>query len=108
METSSRVPTARWVALVMLLIAILSSAALLLSWRDLEYAENTRKTLTGDIQTIRDSYDTVLASLQRQRREAEAKNRDLEGQLSVIANRLQFAQDEVELAHRKTRQLDQK
>jgi hypothetical protein len=98
------VPTARWVVLVMLLIAMLASAALLLSWRDFKYADNTRKALIGNIQTIRDSYDPVLASVQQQLREAQAKNRDLQGELSILTDRLQFAQNEVELARRQTRQ----
>jgi hypothetical protein len=98
------VPTARWVVLVMLLIAVLASAAFLLSWRDFKYADSTRKALIWNIQTIRDSYDPVLASVQRQLREAQAKDRDLQGELSILTDRLQLAQDEVELARRQARQ----
>jgi hypothetical protein len=98
------VPTARWVVLVMLLIAVLASAAFLWSWRDFKYADSTRKALIWNIQTIRDSYDPVLASVQRQLREAQAKDRDLQGELSILTDRLQLAQDEVELARRQARQ----
>src|ERR1700733_8461830 len=84
------VPTARWVVLVMLLIAVLASAALLSSWRDFKFADSTRKALIGNIQTIRDSYDPVLASVQRQLREAQAKDRDLQGELSILTDRLQL------------------
>lgn len=112
METNSpmptNVPTARWVALTMFLIALISFAALVVGWRDFAYAENTRKALSSDIQTIQDRYDTALVSLQRQLKEAEAKDRDLQGELSVVSDRLKFAQDEVELTRRQARQLTQR
>ena len=104
----TKVPTARWVALTMLLIALLSVAALFVSWRDFKYAENTRTAFSSDLQTIQDRYDTVLISLQRQLKEAKAKDRDLQGQLSVVSTRLQFAQDEAELARRRARRWTQK
>ncbi len=98
------VPTAPWVVLVLLLIAVLGATALLASWRDFKYADNTRKALTENSQTIRDSYDPALASLQQQLRETRAKDRDLEGELAILTDKLQFAQDDLELARRQTRQ----
>lgn len=107
-DASSNVPTARWVALMMLLIALLSLAALFVSWRDFKYAEETRKTLSRNIESVQERYDTILISLRQQLRDTEARDRDLQGQLSVVSNRLQFAQDEVELTRRQTRQITQK
>ena len=112
METDAsmpmNVPTARWVALAMLLVTLLSLAGFFESWRDFEYSQNTRMVLTSDIQAIQDRYDTALISLQRQLTEAETKDRDLQGELSLVSNRLQLAQDEVELARRQARQWTQR
>jgi len=106
----SIVRTARWVALAILLVVVLASTALWFGWKGLKYAESTQKALSEEIQAIRDSSDATLAalaSLQQQVTENDAKERDLQGELKVLTNRLQLTQDDLELARRQNRLFNQ-
>ena len=100
------VQTARWVVGAMLLIASLASAALFSSWRDSKEAQNARKGLSGEIQGIRDSYNSVLVPLQEQLAQAQTTNVGLQAELLSVKQGLQLAQNGVTLARKQAQQLN--
>ena len=97
-----------WVIPAIILVAILAAVGLGVGWKGLSYAEDSRQALSGDIQSVKQSYTTDVSALQQRLVQAEKVNTDLQGDLTVVTKKLQITQGQLRKARLEEQDSEQK
>jgi hypothetical protein len=105
-DHESRVQTARWVAVSILGLAIVTSSALVFSWRTLKHSQVERKALSAEIQASRDSYRSAVTSLQQQVLQVRTQNLSLQAALNDLNLSVQLAQSGIALTRKEAQRLN--
>jgi hypothetical protein len=87
-----------WVIPAIVLVALLAAIGVGVGWRGLSYAQETRQSLSGDLQAMKQGYSKDIDSLQQRLTVAEKTNTDLTGDLGVVTKRLQITQGQLKKA----------
>lgn len=97
--------TPGWIAIAMILLALLAVAGIGIGWKGLGYAQDSTKSLSSDIQAMRQNYDGTLSTVQQRLTQSEKTNADLQGDLNVVTNRLQITQGQLKKARAEAEQI---
>jgi F0F1-type ATP synthase membrane subunit b/b' len=95
----------RWVALAIIVLALVALAGVWIGWRASNYAQETRQAVNGDIQAMKQTYDKNIDAVKQGLAEARRTNTDLQDDLSVVTKRLQVTQGELKRAREEAQQL---
>ncbi len=91
----------RWIIPTVGLVAILAVIALVVGWKGLSYAQESRQASNNDIQTVKQActgYTKNVELLQQRVAQDEKTNADLLGGLSVLTKRLKVTQAQLQKA----------
>jgi hypothetical protein len=87
-----------WVIPAIILVALVALIGLGVGWRGLSYAQDTRQSLNGDLQTMKQDYSKDVDGLQQRLTATEKANTDLSGDLGVVTKKLQITQGQLKKA----------
>ncbi|HKM82796.1 MAG TPA: hypothetical protein VJY15_17775 [Candidatus Acidoferrum sp.] len=89
----------RWIIPTVGLVAILAVIALVVGWKGLSYAQESRQASNNDIQTVKQActgYTKNVELLQQRLAQDEKTNADLLGSLSVLTKRVKVTQAQLQ------------
>lgn len=89
--TPEQPATPRWVGIVVVLVAVVSLVALGIGWTADNATKDTDKALAAQLQTDKQAQSVLEQRLQQ----SEEANAQVQGELSVITNRLKLTQGEL-------------
>lgn len=89
--TPEQPATPRWVGIVVVLVAVVSLVALGIGWTADNATKDTDKALAAQLQTDKQAQSVLEQRLQQ----SEETNAQVQGELSVITNRLKLTQGEL-------------
>ena len=89
--TPEQPATPRWVGMIVVLVAVVSLIALGVGWTADNATKSTDKALAAQVQTDKQAQSVLEQRLQQ----AEETNAQVQGELSVITNRLKLTQGEL-------------
>ncbi len=87
-------PAPRWIGIVVIALAIVSLAALGVGWTASNRSAALQKTLTAQDQTFRQDNDVLGQRLAK----AEDTNAQLQGELSVVTDKMKLTETELNRA----------
>jgi hypothetical protein len=90
----------RWVGVALVILAVLSVVGVGMAWNATRHSENNEQALANEVQSLRESLDTVGQQLDQ----AEEVTSQLRGELSVVTDRLKLTQGELNRARQQVRQ----
>lgn len=90
--------TPRWVGIVVVALAVISLVALGAGWSAVSHAKALERSLDTQTQQFKQTQDVLSQRLQR----AEDTNAQLQGELSVVADKMKLTQTEVTRAKQQT------
>jgi hypothetical protein len=91
-----------WLIPAIVLVALLAAIGVGVGWRSLSYAQESRQSLSSDIQTAKQGYQRDVAVLQQRLAQNEKTNTDLMDDLSVVTKRLQITQSQLKKARQES------
>jgi chromosome segregation ATPase len=100
--------TPRWVALVIVLVAVVAIAGLAVAWTASSAARSERQQLdavNNDIQTMKQTSTKDMDALQQRLAQAETTNTQLQSDLGVVTKRLQITSGQLNKARAEEAQL---
>jgi chromosome segregation ATPase len=84
-----------WVVPAVILAAILAIAGLAVGWKGLSYAQDSRQSLSADLQSIKQGYSKDMDTVQQRLTQAEKTNSGLQDDLGVVTKRLRITQGQL-------------
>jgi chromosome segregation ATPase len=93
-----------WVIVVVIVVCVVSLVGVGMAWRASTFAQDMRQAFTAEMQTMKQTYDTNLSTLEGRLAKAEKTNTVLEDDLSVVVKRLQITQGELKKAREEAQQ----
>lgn len=93
--------TPRWLGLAVVALAAVSLLALGVGWSASNHARDAQQAAQNDSKLLRQNLDTVTQRLSQ----AEAINSQVQGDLSVVTDRLKLTQGELDKSRRQTTQI---
>jgi TolA-binding protein len=97
--------TARWVAVVLALLAILVTTALWLSSKSLRYSQNGLRFLQHETQTAKTDNTRLLNALAERLTQVQNQNENLRREVSVLTDKLEATQDDAQVARKQLRRV---
>jgi chromosome segregation ATPase len=94
-----------WVIPAVVLLCVLALAGLWVGWKGLSYAQDSKQSLSSDIQTMKQGYAKDLDSLQQRLAQTEKTNIDLQDNFTVVTKRLRITQSQLKKAHEEAQQV---
>lgn len=89
-----------WVLPGIILVALVALIGLGVGWRALSYTQESRQTVSSDIQAMKAGYSKDVDSLQQRVAQEEKANTDLASGLSVVTKKLQLTQGQLAKARK--------
>ncbi len=93
--------TPRWVGLAVVVLAVVSLAALGIGWSASTRAKSTEQSLATEAKTLKENHEVLSRRLQQ----AEEVNAQLQGELNVVTDRLKLTQAELGRARKQAKQI---
>lgn len=87
-----------WVTPVIIVVALVALAGLGVGWHGLSEAQDTRQSLSSDLQTLKQDNSKSADALQQRLSAAEKANTDLAGDLTVVTKKLSITQGQLKKA----------
>lgn len=91
----------RWLVLAVVVLAGLSLAALGIAWRATNHATSAEQSLTGQVKTLQQNNELLTQRLAQ----TESTSAQMQGELSVVTDRLKLTQGELGKARRQANQI---
>lgn len=91
----------RWIGLAVVALAVISIAGLAIGWSASNHAKTLEQTLTTQTQTDKQNEDTLAQRLTK----AEDTNAQLEGELSVVTDKMKLTQGQLTRARAQATQI---
>jgi small-conductance mechanosensitive channel len=91
----------RWIGLAVVVLAVISIAGLAIGWSASNHAKTVDQTLTTQTQTDKQNEDALAQRLTK----AEDTNAQLEGELSVVTDKMKLTQSELTRARAQATQI---
>ncbi|HKV04092.1 MAG TPA: hypothetical protein VJO53_03170 [Candidatus Acidoferrales bacterium] len=100
-EVIQEAPAPRWIGIVVVVLAIVSLAALGVGWTATNRSASLQQTLTTQSQQFKESNDVLSQRLAK----AEDINAQLQGELSVVADKMKLTQAEANQARSQAKKI---
>lgn len=100
-EMTQEAPAPRWIGIVVVALAVISLAALGVGWTASNRSAALQQTLTTQTQQFRQNEDVMSQRLAK----AEDTNAQLQGELSVVTDKMKLTQTELGRARQQTKQI---
>ena len=100
-EMTSDAPAPRWIGIVVVALAVISLAALGVGWTASNRSAALQQTLTTQTQQFRQNEDVLSQRLAK----AEDTNAQLQGELSVVTDKMKLTQTELGRARQQAKQI---
>jgi len=100
-EITSEAPAPRWIGIVVIALAVISLAALGVGWTASNRSAALQQTLTTQTQQFRQNQDVLSQRLAK----AEDTNAQLQGELSVVTDKMKLTQTELGRARQQAKQI---
>jgi chromosome segregation ATPase len=100
-EVTQEAPAPRWIGIVVVALAVISLAALGVGWTASNRSAALQQTLTTQTQQFRQSEDVLSQRLSK----AEDTNAQLQGELSVVTDKMKLTQGELTRARQQAKQI---
>jgi chromosome segregation ATPase len=102
---SEDVKSPGWVIPAIVVLCVVTLAALGLAWRASTFAQESRQSLSHDMQTMKQTHEKTLDRLGQRLAEAERTNQNLQDDVSAVVNRLHITQSELKKAREEAQQI---
>ena len=93
--------TPRWLGIAVVVLAGVSLLALGIGWSASNSARSAEQSLANEVKPLRQNVEVLTQRLTK----AEETNAQLQGEFSVVTDRLQFTQGELQTARRQAKQI---
>jgi F0F1-type ATP synthase membrane subunit b/b' len=93
-----------WTVPVVILLGLVALGGLGMAWRASSSAQDVREALTSNIQTVKQTYEKNLDSLQARLTKTEKTSTEFRDDLSVVTKRLQITQGALQKAREEAQQ----
>src|SRR5271170_1805056 len=100
-EVIQEAPAPRWIAIVVIVLAVISLAALGIGWTASNRSTALQQSLSAQNQQFKQDNDVMSQRLAK----AEDVNAQLQGELSVVTDKLKLTETEVSRARTQTKQI---
>jgi len=100
-EVTSEGATPRWIGIAVVVLAVVSLAALGVGWTASNHARDLQQTLTSQTQQTKQNDDILNQRLAK----AEDTNAQLQGELSVVTDKMKLTEAEVSRARAQTKKI---
>ena len=100
-EVIQDAPAPRWIGIVIVALAVISLAGLGMAWSASNHAAALQQTMGTEAQQFRQSNDALAQRLAK----AEDLNAQLQGELSVVTDKMKLTQSELNRARQQTKQI---
>ena len=100
-EITQDAPAPRWIGIVIVALAVISLAGLGIAWSASNHAEALQQTVGTQAQQIRQTDDVLAQRLAK----AEDLNAQLQGELSVVTDKMKLTQSELNRARQQAKQI---
>jgi len=100
-EMTQEAPAPRWIGIVVVALAVISLAALGVGWTASNRSAALQQTITAQTQQFRQNEDVMSQRLSK----AEDTNAQLQGELSVVTDKMKLTQGELTRARQQAKQI---
>jgi len=100
-EMTQEAPAPRWIGIVVVALAVISLAALGVGWTASNRSAALQQTITAQSQQFRQNEDVMSQRLSK----AEDTNAQLQGELSVVTDKMKLTQGELTRARQQAKQI---
>ena len=100
-EMTQEAPAPRWIGIVVVALAVISLAALGVGWTASNRSAALQQTITAQTQQFRQNEDVMSQRLSK----AEDTNAQLQGELSVVTDKMKLTQGELSRARKQAKQI---
>jgi len=100
-EVIQDAPAPRWIGIVIVALAVISLAGLGMAWSASNHATALQQTVGTEAQQFRQSNDALAQRLAK----AEDLNAQLQGELSVVTDKMKLTQSELNRARQQSKQI---
>jgi hypothetical protein len=100
-EVTQEAPAPRWIGIVIVALAVISLAGLGMAWSASNHAATLQQTVGTQAQQFRQADDALAQRLAK----AEDLNAQLQGELSVVTDKMKLTQSELNRARQQAKQI---